>query len=93
MRRLLCTTRQVALDRSDDYLPAWDSVRLAVERAGGRAWLFRGADHEDRFLEFIEWDDAQTTPLEDEAVTAAVENLDTFASPLAAGEWEEASEA
>jgi hypothetical protein len=57
MRRLLCTRRLVPLDRLDDYLPAWHEVRSAALASGCRAWLFRRSDHQDQFLEFIEWQD------------------------------------
>jgi hypothetical protein len=89
MRRLHCTRRQVPLDREDDYLLSWASVRRAVEAAGGRAWIFSGAEHEDRFLEFIEWS-TTSSPLDDEATALAREQLAWFAAPLSADEWEEA---
>ena len=89
MRRLLTTRRHVALDRADDYLIAWETVRLAVDRAGGRAWIFRGAAHEDQFMEFIEWADDAAAPHEDEAVAAARMRLDAFAAAGVTEEWED----
>jgi hypothetical protein len=88
MRRLLITRRHVALDRADDYLSAWESVRLAVERAGGRAWIFRGAEHEDQFMEFMEWSDDAASPHTNETVAARSE-LDAFAAGVTE-EWEDA---
>lgn len=90
MRRLLTTRRHVALDRADEYLDAWETVRLAVERAGGRAWIFRGAAHEDQFMEFIEWSDDAAAPHEDATVAATRAQLDAFAVAGVTEEWEDA---
>jgi hypothetical protein len=89
MRRLLITRRHVALDRADDYLLAWETVRLAVERAGGRAWIFRRAEHEDQFMEFMEWSDDDASPHTNKTVAAARWELDAFAAGLTE-EWEDA---
>ena len=91
MRRLSTTRRHVALDRTDEYLIAWDGLRSAVEALGARAWVFRGAAHEDHFLEFIEWSGA-SSPLDDASVLAALETLAAFAPPTAVEEWEQAPE-
>lgn len=90
MRRLHTTRRKVALDRADDYLIAWETVRHAVELAGGRAWIFRGAAHEDQFMEFIEWSDGAAAPPEDETVVTTRAQLDTFAAAGVTEEWEDA---
>ena len=90
MRHLLTTRRHVPLDRADDYLVAWETVRLAVQRTGGQAWIFRGAAHEDQFMEFIEWSDETTAPTEDGTVAATRTQLDAFAVPGATEEWEDA---
>ena len=90
MRRLRTTRRHVPLDRSDEYLSAWQTVRSAVELAGGRAWLFRGAGHEDQFVEFMEWTDDSAPPADDDIVAAAAAHLDVFAAPRTTEEWEEA---
>ncbi|HEX2168379.1 MAG TPA: hypothetical protein VHG09_14185 [Longimicrobiales bacterium] len=87
-RRLLTTRRHVPLDRADDYLEAWDTVRDAVEGAGGRAWIFRGAAHEDQFMEFVEWTDDEAPTLPD-GVSAARAQLDAFAVPGVTEEWED----
>ncbi len=55
-RRLLTTRRRIPLDRLEEYLADWREVRRAVRAAGGHAWLFRGEEREDRFLEFVESD-------------------------------------
>jgi hypothetical protein len=89
MRRLQSTHRHVALDHSDEYQVAWSAVQRAVGVAGGRAWLFRGAGHEDQFLEFIEWGDP-AAPLDNDAVRTALAALDEFARPTHIEEWEEA---
>jgi hypothetical protein len=91
MRRLLCVRRLVPLDRADEYLTSWAAARSAVEAAGGRAWIFRGASHEDRFMEFVEWTDDAGPPLDDPAVSEAMEQLAYYASPLSSEEWEETS--
>lgn len=90
MRRLLTTRRHVPLDRADEYLSAWRTVRTAVEHAGGRAWIFRGAGHEDQFVEFIEWADGSVPPADDDIVAAAAAHLDVFAAPRTVEDWEEA---
>jgi hypothetical protein len=89
MRRLLITHRHVALDRSDDYLDAWKDVLGAVAAAGGRAWLFRGAGHEDQFIEFIEWSDDAGDPLDSDDAEAAFAHLASFAPARQSDEWEE----
>jgi hypothetical protein len=89
MRRLLITRRHVALDRADDYLLAWETVRLAAERAGGRAWIFRGAAHEDQFMEFMEWSDDAASPHTNDTVAATRSELDAFAAGVTE-EWEDA---
>jgi hypothetical protein len=91
MRRLLCSRRQVALDTVDEYLISWLVVRNAVLATGARAWIFRGALHEDQFLEFIEWDDADMEPLEDERVREALARLTPFGATASSDEWEEAT--
>jgi hypothetical protein len=91
MRYLLATRRHVPLDRSDDYLLAWEAVQRAVHGAGGRAWIFRGAAHEDQFLEFIEWTADVQAPLDNDDVSAAVAQLEAFAAASSSDEWEEAT--
>lgn len=90
MRHLLSLRRHVPLDVADTYLDAWAQLRQQVEAAGGRAWLYRGAGHEDRFIEFIEWQDDIAAPMSSEAVAAAAAELDAFATAAAVDEWEEA---
>jgi hypothetical protein len=90
MRHLFLTHRHVPLDLADEYLSAWALVRAATENAGGRAWVFHGATHEDRFLEFIEWT-GEALPLGDAAVTAALAQLERFAPATESAEWEEAT--
>lgn len=82
----------MALDRHDEYRLAWDALRAAVLESGGRAWIFRGAHHQDQFLEFVEWRDAADGPAvpDLDRVSAARRALDVgFGSGLA-DEWEEA---
>lgn len=88
MRHLLVSRRHVPLDTVDEYLDAWNELRAAATSADGRAWIFRGVGHEDRFIEFIEWSHP-ATPLEDAGVARARSRLDTFAPATDAGEWEE----
>lgn len=91
MRRLATTRRHVPLDVAEEYTLAWLAVARAVAAANGRAWLFRGAAHEDHFLEFIEWDDNVADPLRGDDVLAALAQLDSFAVATAEEEWEEAT--
>jgi hypothetical protein len=91
-RHLLVTRRRIPLDRQDEYLAGWRDVRVAVLSNGGRAWIFRGADRQDQFMEFIEWSAvAGSEPLlECAEVASARETVDnSFGSGLV-DEWEEA---
>lgn len=88
-RRLVTTRRHVPLDRSDEYLQAWGAVRTAAETAGGHAWIFRGAAHEDHFIEFIEWTGDHALH-ESETVAHARTQLDAYATPGVTEEWETA---
>jgi hypothetical protein len=54
-RRLLVTRRPVGLPATEAYLRTWAAVRRAVEDGGGRAWVFRHAEDEGSWLEFVEW--------------------------------------
>ncbi|MGH7554291.1 MAG: hypothetical protein ACREMQ_14890 [Longimicrobiales bacterium] len=91
-RRLLSTRRLVPLDQLEDYLADWNRVRAAAEAVGGRAWLFRGAGHEDHFIEFIEWgDDPEIMPVpEFDDVASARLHLDHAYGKGHADDWEEA---
>ncbi|MGH7476723.1 MAG: hypothetical protein ACRELD_10565 [Longimicrobiales bacterium] len=66
---LLVTRRTIPLDRTDHYGWLWEAVRVAALGAGLRAWRFRAADRDDRYLEFIEAPSAAA--LEAPAVDAA----------------------
>ncbi|HEX6135710.1 MAG TPA: hypothetical protein VFZ24_17180 [Longimicrobiales bacterium] len=90
MRHLVSVRRHVPLDIVDTYLAGWSELRRAVENAGGRAWLYRGAANEDRFIEFVEWSDDIAAPLSHDAVAAAAAELDAFAAPASTDEWDEA---
>ncbi len=63
MRHVLASRRTVPLDRVDEYVAAWDALRALAAAAGVRAWLFRGTDHEDHFMEFLEWSDHAAAPM------------------------------
>lgn len=91
MRRLQSRRRHVPLEHVDEYLMSWLSAQRAVQAVVGRAWLFRGADHEDQFLEFVEWSDTATSPLQDAAVLAAFAQLEAYAPATHIEEWEEAT--
>jgi len=79
MRRILVTHRTVPLDRSEEYWAAWKGLAGVVAGRSGRAWVFRRAGHEDRFVEFLEWQDP--TDLPDSAeVAEALRVLDGIAS-------------
>lgn len=91
IRHLAIARRHVPLDRADEYLIAWSAARAAVEAIGGQAWIFRGASHEDRFMEFVEWLDPLENPLADDGVAEAMSELNAFAVAAQAEEWEEAT--
>lgn len=63
MRHVLASRRTVPLDRVDEYVAAWEALRAVADAAGVRAWLFRGTDHEDHFMEFLEWSDRDAAPM------------------------------
>jgi hypothetical protein len=88
-RRLLTTRRHVPLDRADEYVVAWAAVERMVTAGGSRAWLFRGAAHEDQFIEFIEWSDGARAPHDDADIAGTRAHLDTFAAPGLTEEWED----
>lgn len=90
MRNLLITRRTVPLDRLEEYAEAWAAVAGAAAAQGGRAWLFRGAGHEDRFIEFVEWTGAPEF-LAAPALVAACRELDACAAATESGAWEEAT--
>jgi hypothetical protein len=90
MRHLFVTHRHVPLDLADDYLLAWAALRTAAASVGGRAWVYQGATHEDRFLEFIEWSEPDA-PLDDASVAAALTHLEEFGPATESAEWEEAT--
>lgn len=84
------TRRVVPLDRLDEYLPAWAVVVRIAGETGCRAWLFRRPDHQDHFLEFVEWkedeaNEAARAPLE--AARRAVDETFGYGESI---EWEEA---
>jgi hypothetical protein len=88
MRRLLVTRRVVPLDRSDEYGAGWTRLRALCALRGAHAWLFHPAGHEDRFIEFLEWQE----PLEllaDSDIEEAARQLEE----IAAGTAEELEEA
>ena len=91
MRRLRITHRIVPLDRVDEYQAAWQDVRTAAEAEGGRAWLYRGSDHQDHYIEFLEWKGEDLPPLPDRAPVSAMR--DRLAESFAArtdNDWEAA---
>lgn len=63
MRHVLATRRTVPLDRVEEYAAAWATLRESAAASGVRAWLFRGTDHEDHFMEFLEWSDDGPGPM------------------------------
>jgi hypothetical protein len=85
----------VPLDALDQYGSAWSRLAAAVTDAGGRAWLFRGAAHQDQFLEFIEWSgpeaDGEEGGLPESASIASLrDRLDRRFGHAHLDEWEEA---
>jgi hypothetical protein len=89
-RRLLATRRLIPLDRLEDYHAGWQALESAARAAGARAWMFRRVDHQDQFIEFLEWQDGGSTSLLDvQAVAAARHDLDAAFGSGHADEWEE----
>lgn len=63
MTRKLLSTRRTVAASVPQYLSAWEAVCVLVEEQGGHAWLFRSETHPHLFNEFIEWKQAESTPL------------------------------
>jgi hypothetical protein len=89
MRRLHATRRLIPLDRLDDYLVGWSRLREAAAAQGGRAWMFRGAAHQDQFIEFLEWSDEGEPLPERPGVVDARRALGESFSAGQVDEWEE----
>lgn len=87
--RLFVTRRTVPLDRIDVYLELWARLKTAAEGLGCRAWLFRAAAREDRFLEFLE-EPAGGPALDDATISDARAELRDRFPPEADDEWTEA---
>jgi len=77
IRHLLVTRRPVGTPASAHYLRAWNRVRVVVEGAGGRAWVFRHADEPGLWLEFVEWQQEGDLPARPE-IRQARDDLEGF---------------
>jgi hypothetical protein len=88
IRFVLSTRRVVPLDRTDEYLQAWERIRAQADAVGGRAWLFRAVQRDDQFIEFLEG--APDTVLHSPALVSAREALEAEFGFGVAEEWEEA---
>ena len=76
-RCLLSTTRTV--QDAAGYHSAWQDLHALAQTLDARAWLFRDAWNPDRYIEFIEWQQAREGPLElDPGLAAAHRALDRF---------------
>jgi hypothetical protein len=63
----------------EEYREAWERVRTRMIELGGRAWMFRAADHSGRNIEFLEWrQSAEASPLEDALLADAIDELESF---------------
>ena len=68
-----------ACEGDDEYREAWERVRSRMIQLGGRAWMFRAADHSGRNIEFLEWSqEADASPLDDRLLADAIDDLDSF---------------
>jgi hypothetical protein len=88
MRQLRGTRRLVPLYDLDEYLEGWRRLQTAFIAAGGHAWIFRAANSEDQFLEFLEARDLAAL-LEEPEIATALEALDIVFGEGAREEWEE----
>jgi hypothetical protein len=88
MRQLRGTRRLVPLYDLDEYLAGWNQLQAAVISAGGNAWIFRAADRQDQFLEFLESRDLAGI-LDRPEIVAALEALDAIVGEGLFEEWEE----
>lgn len=88
MRQLRGTRRLVPLCDLDEYLAGWNRLQDAFKAGGGHAWLFRSANRQDQFLEFLESRDLATL-LAQPDVAAALEALEVSFGEGVYDEWEE----
>jgi hypothetical protein len=88
MRLLRCTRRLVPLYDLDEYLAGWKRLQSAFTGAGGHAWIFRAANREDQFLEFLEARNLAAL-LEEPEIETALEALDVVFGEGVFEEWEE----
>lgn len=88
MRQLRGTRRLVPLYDLDEYLAGWRRLQTAFTNAGGHAWIFRAANREDQFLEFLESRNLGAL-LDEPEIAAALEALDVVFGEGVFEEWEE----
>lgn len=71
--------RTVALD-PPAYRAAWARLQARAGELGCRAWLFRAVEDPDRYVEFLEWKDAETgtRPLNDRLIVELLASLEDF---------------
>lgn len=88
MRQLRGTRRLVPLYDLDEYLAGWLHLQTAFTAAGGHAWIFRAANRQDHFLEFLEARDLAGLLAQPE-IAAALEALEVSFGEGISDEWEE----
>ncbi len=88
MRQLRGTRRLVPLYDLDEYLAGWKRLQNAFTSAGGRAWIFRAANRQDQFLEFLEAADLAALLAMPE-IADALEALEVVFGEGVFEEWEE----
>jgi hypothetical protein len=88
-RVLLIHRRSVPAARLADYHLAWDVCRDAAIAAGARAWRYRSAADETRFIEFVEFGGGRD-PRRDPAAAAGLATLDDIV-PADPEEWHDAT--
>lgn len=87
-RRILHSTRRrVEAGRESEYLRAWARLAATMEALDAHAWLFRSADDDRDFMEFLEYA-GDANPLMDEDVVAARATLERDFSPGRVELWE-----
>lgn len=87
-RQLRGTRRLVPLYYLDEYLAGWRRLQTAFTNAGGHAWIFRSANRQDQFLEFLESPNLGALLAEPE-IAAALEALEVAFGEGSFEEWEE----
>jgi hypothetical protein len=83
-RRLVSIRRLVPEDRIPEYAELWLALHTAATARGAHAWAFAAVDHENVFLEFLEFGDASDVRSDPDTLTAIQALHESFGDPYPA---------